>query len=192
MEPHKSKPTLLQHFKASAFWIVGIVLLMWGVALVNVLLGHQLIVWGIRPRTASGLLGILLSPFLHDGIGHLLVNTIPFVVLGWLVILHGTGMFLEVSVFVILLSGAGTWLFGRSAYHVGASGLIFGYFGFLVARGYYERSLGSILVAFVTILLYGGMLWGVLPLIAHISWEGHLFGLLAGVLAARLLALDSD
>jgi membrane associated rhomboid family serine protease len=188
MEHRESKPTLLQQWKVSAFWILGIVLLMWGIALVNAALGFRLSAWGIRPRTVSGLLGIPLSPFLHGGIGHVLVNTIPFIILGWLVILHGTRLFLEVSVFVILVSGAGIWLFGRSAYHVGASGLIFGYFGFLVARGYYERSLGSILVAFLTILLYGGMLWGVLPVTARISWEGHLFGLLAGILAARLLA----
>jgi membrane associated rhomboid family serine protease len=188
MEHRASKPTLLQQWKVSASWILGIVLLMWGIALVNAALGFRLSAWGIRPRTVSGLLGIPLSPFLHGGIGHVLVNTIPFIILGWLVILHGTRLFLEVSVFVILVSGAGIWLFGRSAYHVGASGLIFGYFGFLVARGYYERSLGSILVAFLTILLYGGMLWGVLPVTARISWEGHLFGLLAGILAARLLA----
>jgi membrane associated rhomboid family serine protease len=192
MENRESKPTLLQKLKVNAFWILGIVLLMWGIALVNTVLGYQLNAWGIRPRTVAGLLGIPLSPFLHGGIGHVLVNTLPFIILGWLAILHGTRVFLEVSVFVILLSGAGVWLFGRSAHHVGASGLIFGYFGFLVARSYYERSLGSILVAFLTILLYGGILWGVLPITAHISWEGHLFGLLAGILAARLLAPEDD
>ncbi len=161
-------------------------IIMWGVALLNTFLGYQLNALGIRPRTLIGLLGIPLSPFIHAGIGHMLMNTLPLLILTWLVILHGPRVFLEVSVFIILLSGIGTWLLGRSAYHVGASGLIFGYFGFLVARSWYERSLGSILVAFLTIFLYGGMLWGLLPFHAHVSWEGHLFGLLAGVLAAWL------
>jgi membrane associated rhomboid family serine protease len=188
MERSDSEPSLGQQLKTSAYWILGFVLLIWGVELVNLLLGHRLSAWGIRPRIVAGLPGIALSPFLHDGIGHVLLNTIPFIILGWLVILHGTRVFLEVSVFIILLGGAGVWLFARPGHHVGASGLIFGYFGFLVARGWYERSLGSILVAFVTISVYGGMLWGVLPIYARVSWEGHLFGLLAGILAARLLA----
>ena len=92
---------------------------------------------------------------------------------------------MSVSIFVILCGGAALWLFGRVSYHVGASGLIFGYFGYLVARGWYERSTWAILAALLTLFLYGGLVWGVLPGRAFISWEGHLFGMLAGVLAAR-------
>jgi membrane associated rhomboid family serine protease len=86
----------------------------------------------------------------------------------------------------MLLSGAALWLLGRSAYHVGASSVLFGYFGYLVARGWYERSVTALLVAFLTLVLYGGIVWGALPMRSYISWEGHLFGLLAGVLVARL------
>jgi len=186
----KSNPTLRQQLKTSASWILGFVITIWGVELVNLALGHRLNAWGIHPRTVRGLAGIVLSPFLHDGIGHVLVNTVPFLILGWLVILYGNRAFLKTSLFIILVGGAGTWLLGRSAYHVGASGLIFGYFGFLVARGWYERSLVSIGIAFITISLYGGILWGLLPITAHVSWEGHLFGLLAGILAARLLVSE--
>ena len=186
MRQVREQPSLRQEFKSKAYLIVGFVALIWAVELVNTVLGHRLNVLGIHPRTVIGLPGILLAPFLHGGIGHVLVNTIPFVILGWLVILHGTGTFLEVSLIVILVAGAGTWLFGRPGVHVGASSLIFGYFGFLVGRAWYQRSVGSILVALVTLALYGGLLWGVLPLHTRISWEGHLFGLLAGILAAWL------
>ena len=180
MERLKTEPGLGQLVKSSAYWIFGFVLVIWIVELVNLVLGHRLNILGILPRTVAGLPGIVLSPFLHLGIGHVLLNTIPFVILGWLVILHGNRVFLEVSVVIILVSGAGIWLLGRSGYHVGASGLIFGYFGFLVARGWYERSVSSILIAVVTIVLYGGMLWGLLPLRNGVSWEAHLFGLDVG------------
>ncbi len=100
--------------------------------------------------------------------------------------LHGRQTFFEISIIIILVGGTALWLFGRSSYHVGASGLIFGYFGYLVSRAWYERSLKSIMMAFVTIFLYGGIIWGLLPIFSRISWEGHLFGLLAGILAARL------
>jgi membrane associated rhomboid family serine protease len=186
MERQRLKASLFKQLKTSAFWIFGCVGLMWLVELINLALDYRLNVWGIRPRTLSGLPGILFAPFLHGSIGHLLTNTIPFVILGWLVILHGPRTFVKVSVLIILLSGTGIWLFGRSAYHIGASALIFGYFGFLIARAWYERSLGSILVALITIILYGGILWGAFPFHPQIAWEGHLFGLLAGILAARL------
>jgi membrane associated rhomboid family serine protease len=162
------------------------------VEVANLLLGHQLNLLGILPRTITGLPGIALSPFLHHGIGHVLLNTIPLVILGGLVILQGTRVFLEVSLVIILVSGVGVWLFGRSGYHVGASGLIFGYFGFLIARSWYERSVSSILIAVITIVLYGGILWGLLPTQTGVSWEVHLFGLLGGILAARLVSVEAD
>ena len=131
-------------------------------------------------------MGIPLSPFLHGSFAHLILNTVPLVTLGSFVAFYGTRIFLTVSLWIILLSGAALWLFGRSAYHVGASSVLFGYFGYLVARGWYERSVTALLVAFLTLGLYGGMVWGVLPTRYYVSWEGHLFGLLAGVLVARL------
>ena len=192
MEHPETEPSLGQQLKSSAYLILGLILVIWAVELVNLLLGHQLNVLGILPRTVAGLPGIVLSPFLHNGIGHVLLNTIPLIILGGLVILHGPRVFVEVSLVVILVTGVGVWIFGRSGYHVGASGLIFGYFGFLVGRGWYERSVSSILIAVVTIVLYGGMLWGLLPLRNGVSWEAHLFGLLAGILAARLVSVEAD
>jgi membrane associated rhomboid family serine protease len=161
--------------------------LLWLIEVVNMFLDHRLNRWGILPRTLPGLVGIPLSPFLHGNFAHLLLNTVPLVTLGGFVALQGKRIFFTVSLWVIFLSGAALWLFGRSAYHVGASTLIFGYFGYLVARGWYERSVTALLIALLVLVLYGSIVWGVLPTRPYISWEGHLFGLLAGVLVARLV-----
>lgn len=177
---------MVTQLKDNLLLVLGVVALLWAVEAVNLTTGHTLNTWGILPRTLTGLRGIPLSPFLHANLSHLLVNTLPFLVLGGLVCLQGRRQFLGVSLFIIVTGGAAVWLFGRMAYHIGASGLIFGYFGYLVARGWYERSIRSILIALVTLFLYGGLVWGVLPTNTYISWEGHLFGLLAGIVAARI------
>lgn len=177
---------MITQLKAGASLVLVAVCLIWAVEAVNVLSGRQLTSLGVLPRHLSGLVGIPLSPFIHGSGSHATVNTVPFLVLGGLVALRGVKAFMSVSVFVILCGGAALWLFGRTSYHVGASGLIFGYFGYLVARGWYERSTVAILAALLTLFLYGGLVWGVLPGRPFISWEGHLFGMLAGVLAARL------
>ena len=177
---------MIAQLKASTFLILGAVCLIWAVEAVNVLSGRQLTSLGILPRHLSGLIGIPLSPFVHGNASHAMVNTVPFLVLGGLVALRGIKAFASVSVFVILCGGAALWLFGRASYHIGASGLIFGYFGYLVARGWHERSTIAILTALLTLFFYGGLVWGVLPSRSFISWEGHLFGMLSGVLAARL------
>jgi membrane associated rhomboid family serine protease len=166
--------------------LLGCVALLWGIECMNALLNHRLNRWGILPRTLTGLVGIPLSPFLHGSFAHLILNTVPLVTLGSFVAFYGTRIFLTVSLWIILLSGAALWLFGRSAYHVGASSVLFGYFGYLVARGWYERSVTALLVALLTLGLYGGIVWGVLPTRSYMSWEGHLFGLLAGIFVARL------
>ncbi len=148
-------------------------------------MGHQMNAWGIFPRSVHGLAGIPLAPFLHGSFGHVISNSIPFLVMGGLIAFRGRQVLLRVSFIVIGVGGSGVWLLGRSAVHIGASGLVFGYFGYLVARGWYERRLGSILLAIVVIILYGGLILGVLPARGLVSWEAHLFGLIAGVLAAR-------
>lgn len=169
------------------FWTVA---LLWAIELADLLVfNRQLDRFGIRPRDTSWLWGILFAPFLHAGFGHLLANTIPLVVLGWLVMLRRTSDFFVVGAWAALVSGIGAWLFGApNSIHLGASGVIFGFLGYLLARGYVERSIGSILVAVIVGILYGGALWGVLPLTAGISWQGHLFGLLGGGGAAGALA----
>lgn len=160
-------------------------LVIWVVEIVNASQGHNLNAWGIFPRSVYGLVGIPLAPFLHGSYGHVISNSIPFLVLGGLIAFRGRQVLLRVSLVVIGVGGLGVWALGRPALHIGASGLVFGYFGYLVARGWYERRLGSILLAVVVIVLYGGLIVGVLPARGLVSWEAHLFGLIAGILAAR-------
>jgi membrane associated rhomboid family serine protease len=142
---------------------------------------------GIQPRTMSGLWGILFAPLLHGGFTHLIANTVPFLTLGFLVMLRGLGTFIGVSLLIMVLGGLSVWIFGKPGLHIGASGVIFGYIGYLLARGYFERSFGSLAVAVIVAVLYGGALWGVLPGQPGISWEGHLFGFLAGVATAGVM-----
>jgi membrane associated rhomboid family serine protease len=143
---------------------------------------------GIQPHDVSGLWGILFAPILHCGFAHLLTNTVPFLVLGFLVMLRGLGTFTVVSLLVMGLGGFAVWLLAPSnTIHIGASGLIFGYLGYLLARGYFERNFASLAIALLVAVLYGGALWGLLPLQRGISWQGHLFGFLAGIVAAGLL-----
>ena len=143
---------------------------------------------GIRPRVLTSLPGIVLSPLLHAGFGHLLANTIPLVILGWMVMFRRTSDLLVVGLAAALASGIGVWLFGMpNTLHVGVSGVIFGLLGYLLARGYYERSVGAIGLAVVALVLYGGMLWGVLPLQQGVSWQGHLFGFVGGVVTAYVM-----
>jgi membrane associated rhomboid family serine protease len=168
----------------------GFVLLIWLVELVDwIILDEALDNFGVKPRSVSGLRGILFMPFLHRGFGHLIANSIPIIVLGWLVMVRRTTDIFVVAAVTMVVGGLGIWLFGASnSVHVGASGLIFGFFGFLLARAYFERSLAAIALAVVVFLLYGGIIWGVMPGQDGISWLGHLFGFIGGIVAAYFVS----
>ncbi len=161
--------------------------LLWFVEFINIASGYQLNQYGIVPRNVVGLRGLIFSPFLHGSVQHLMLNSIPFLVLGFLVLARSMGTFLSVTFFVSVVGGLGVWWFGgQNSVHIGASGLIFGYFGYLVFIGVFSRKFGSFFISCVVFMLYGGLIWGVLPGKEGISWEGHLFGFLAGVLFAYL------
>ena len=183
-----SRPrSLFGTIKAHALLLLSLLGIMWAVEILDHLPFVHLDHFGIRPRSVAGLAGIVFAPFLHAGFTHLLANSFPFVFLGGIVLLGGRAVFWRVTIFVTLAGGLGVWLFaGRFTNHLGASGLIFGYLGFLLARGWFEKSLPWMLGAGVILVAYGGLLAGVLPGSAGISWQGHLFGFLAGVGAARL------
>lgn len=164
--------------------IVGI---MWGVEFLDTsVFHHQLDLYGILPRQSIGLRGILFAPFLHANFAHLMANTPPFIILGWAIMAQETTDLAIVSIICMLVGGLGTWLFGANGLHIGASGVIFGYLGFLLTRYYFDRRLSSGLVALFVGATYGSVLWGVLPSMPGISWEGHLFGFIGGILAASL------
>jgi membrane associated rhomboid family serine protease len=183
---------IAQELKTHAMILGGLVIFMWALEIVDFLIGGRLNFYGIYPRTYLGLRGILFAPFLHGNFRHLISNTVPFLIMGWFVMLREISDFFLVSAIALLASGFGVWLFGApGSLHIGASGVIFGYFGFLLARAYFERSALSIALAITVGLLYGGLIWGVLPSQVGISWEGHLFGFLGGVLAANWLAREA-
>ncbi len=151
----------------------------------DTMLGGTLDDNGIDPRELEGLDGVLWAPLLHLGWPHLVSNTVPVLVLGFFVLANGLRQFVAVTAVVWLVGGAGTWLVAGGGIHIGASILVFGWMLFLLVRGFYNRSAGQITLAVMLFFFWGGMLWGVLPLAPHISWQGHLFGALGGLLAAR-------
>ena len=175
--------------KEHAGLLFGLLGIMWAVEVVDFLLPIvDLDQFGIRPRSERGLLGILLSPFLHAGFGHLLSNSLPFLLLGGLVMTGGSRRFLTLSLWVIVIGGGGVWLLGGSrTVHVGASLLIFGYLGYLLGRGIAERGIGTVLVSLALLFGYSGMLHGLLPGQPGISWLGHLCGFLAGIAGAWVI-----
>ena len=140
----------------------------------------------IVPRTSGGLLGILTAPFVHGNWAHLAANLPPFVVLGALVLRHGERTFIKAALLIALASGLLVWLLGRAAAHMGASGVIFGFFGYLIALAYFGRGTTDVLIAVAVLLVYGSMLAGIKPARNGTSFEGHLFGLVTGVALAWL------
>jgi membrane associated rhomboid family serine protease len=142
---------------------------------------------GIVPRTWIGIEGIPIAPLIHGSWGHLLANTIPLIILGGLVLLRGVSEFVFVVLTSALIGGAGTWLFGASnTHHIGASGVVFGLFGYLLFRTAFDWRLSSALITVIVGLLYGSaMISGLIPA-TGISWSGHIFGFVGGVIAARV------
>ena len=194
--------TIGGELKTQVKLLAGLVAIFWIIVILNEMfldrtlviangcsLNRGLNALGIAPHSFTGLRGILFAPFLHGGFYHVAANTAPFIVLGWFVMLRNISDFYFVSVMSALVGGLGTWLVGRPCtVHVGVSGVIFGYLGYLLFRGYFERSFVAIAISVAIAIAYGGMIWGVLPTRAYISWEGHLFGFIGGILAAKLLS----
>lgn len=179
---------IVSELKTQITILVALVGVMWGIEILDTsVFHHGLDLLGILPRQPIGIRGIIFAPFLHASFAHLAANTLPFIVLGWLVMSQSIADFAIVSIICMLFGGLGTWLFGANGLHIGASGVIFGYLGFLLTRYYFDRRLSSGLVALFVGCTYGSVLWGVLPSMPGISWEGHLFGFLSGIFAAKFV-----
>lgn len=180
IERYRSSPDWIQR----ALPVLGLVALLWVLEIIDLFLGGRLNQFGIQPLDPSGLPGILFAPLLHSGFGHLISNTVPLVVMGamiaWL-----THRWWLITAGVWLLGGLGTWLIGGiGTNHIGASVIVYGYAAFLVAYGFLARRFAAILAAVAVVLLYGGIVWGFLPVNPRVSWQGHLAGAAAGVLVA--------
>lgn len=175
--------------KRQATTLGGSVTAIWAGYATQVVTDDAVLAWGIHPRTTQGLWGILVAPFLHGSTEHLLANTVPLITLGWLVMLRDGRHFLPVTLLSMLGAGLCAWTLGApGSVHIGASGVVFGYLGFLMLAGWYTRSLGAIALSVLVTALWGSVVLGVLPGQPGISWQAHLGGFVGGVLAARWLA----
>ena len=170
----------------TSLWVTAII---WIVYIANLIIFFaEFKNLGIKPREPEGLIGIPLSPFLHANWGHLMSNTIPLFILTFVILHFYKKLWIPVTIFSILLGGFAVWLFAQSnSIHIGASGVIFSYIGFVLFSGIFRRSFKSILIGLVILILYGGVLIrGIVPGQEGISWQGHLFGAIAGVIAAYI------
>lgn len=158
--------------------------ILWAINIFNWIIGSKLNYLGIYPRNLFGLVGIFFSPLLHHDFSHLLFNSIPLFVLGLVLLVQGVDIFIWVTLFVAIVGGLGVWLFGRKALHIGASGLISGYFGFVLVNAFLAPSLISILLSPLVLYYFGSIFLGIFPQEEGISWESHLLGFIAGVICA--------
>ena len=166
---------------------------LWVIEIVDATVAHDLDQYGVQPREGDGLLGILFAPLLHSGWGHLSANTLPALVLGFLVLASGIGRGLEATAVIWVVGGVGVWLVaGSHSVHLGASVLIFGWLVYLMVRGIFTRRVGEIILGMVLFFMYGSLLLGVLPGQPGISWQGHLFGAVGGALAAWLISATDE
>ncbi|SEM25898.1 rhomboid family intramembrane serine protease [Rhodococcus maanshanensis] len=184
--PAAERPMWQQAAAVIGGFVVGLYVL----EFIDMLVKGSLDNGGIQPRTVDGLWGIVFAPVLHGGWAHLVANTIPLLVLGFLVMLSGIGRGLAATGIIWVIGGVGVWLFGSVNNHLGASVLVFGWLTYLITRGIFARHFGQMALGLVVLVIYGGALWGVLPGQPGISWEGHLFGAIGGVVAAWVLASD--
>jgi membrane associated rhomboid family serine protease len=185
-EATRSVSSVTRALKGQAMVLGGTLALFWAVFVVNFVLGGALLTLGVIPRTTIGLRGILFAPFLHASLSHLVANSIPFVALGWMVMLRDERHFIPVTLAAMLGSGLMAWLLGApGSVHIGASGVIFGYLGFLMLSGWYARSFGSIVLSIIVTVVWGSLVLGMMPGSPGISWQAHVGGFMGGVLAAR-------
>jgi membrane associated rhomboid family serine protease len=172
--------------KTQAVVLGGTLAVFWAVFVVNAVLGGSLLSLGVIPRTTIGLRGVLFAPFLHGSLNHIVANSIPFLALGWMVMLRDERHYIPVTLAGMVGSGIMAWLLGApGSVHIGASGVIFGYLGFLMLTGWYTRSFGSILLSIIVTLAWGSLVFGMMPGEPGISWQAHIGGFLGGALAAR-------
>ena len=171
--------------------VVAMAGLMWVSEIIDSIAGGDLDRWGIRPHDPDRLIGVVTAPFLHDGFGHLMSNTVPFLVLGFAIALNGLVRVLWVTGIVMLIGGLGVWIFAsENSIHIGASGVVFGYAGYLISRGVFNRSALELAMGAVVAAIWGSaLLSGLLPQ-DGISWQGHFFGAVGGVAAAAVLQRD--
>lgn len=160
------------------------ILLIWMIYFVDVSLNLDLHYWGLYPRKLSGLWGILFSPLLHGSLKHIIANTIPVLVLSTGLFYFYRDLAFRVLIFSYLLTGVFMWFLARPSYHIGASGLIYALAGFLFLSGLLRKHVGLMAISLIIVFQYGSLVWGIFPMEETVSWEGHLLGLVSGIIMA--------
>lgn len=166
---------------------LGMIVTLIIIHILNIISRYRLLVLGIVPRHMTGLIGILFAPLLHRDFTHLIFNSLPLFLLSNLVLMRGMWIFMNVTIFIVIVGGMLTWLLGRRALHVGSSSVIMGYFGFLFAQAYFSHSFFDYFTLAIAFYYFGGILLGLIPHKKGVSWEGHLFGFIAGITASLFL-----
>lgn len=175
---------LIDSIKNGAPDVLWVLALLWIIQVFNSLVNGRLCILGIIPRNPLGMFGIIFAPFLHGGFNHLFFNSVPLFLLLTFMLTFGLHIAICASLMIIFYCGLATWLFARKSIHVGASGIIMGYMGFILYSGYYGHNLSAVLVAIVSFYYLGSILFSVFPTDSSTSWESHLFGLLSGIFTA--------
>lgn len=185
-EINSSLDVIILQTKNNANYLIDIFCVVWGSFFLSILSGKRLLYLGIIPRNLIGIPGIFLSPFLHADFNHLFFNTIPLIILSNFLLIAGTEYYLSVTIFITLISGTLTWLFAKPGIHIGASGVITGYWALLVSNIYQQGTITAIILGVICVYYFAGIFLSVFPGKKGVSWEGHLFGLIAGGLVSLM------
>jgi len=178
----KNPKETFKFYNGVVLYPILLVLVMWFVYWFEIRFGVDFTRWGVRPRTLSGLRGIVFSPFIHSSIKHLWHNTVPVFVLSAALFYFYKNISFRVLLWITVISGVGTWCIGRASFHIGMSGVIYGLASFLFFKGIQAKHFRLIALSLLVVFLYGSLIWGTLPLDQKVSWEGHLSGFLSGII----------
>mgnify|MGYP000686100167 FL=1 len=171
--------------------VLAVFALFSAIEMINLFTGRMLSQLGTIPRYVPGLKGIILGPFVHGSLQHYFSNIIPLCIFTYLLLQYGLKRYLQVTLWIMVTSGLLVWLFARPATHIGVSGVVYGYFGYLVLAGFLSGKFKLIIISVLVAFFYGGLIFGILPSSPFVSWESHLFGFIAGLVAAKLWAKPS-